>query len=98
MRLIRDGAEVRVDERNEVIYERLLECTEVETAAPTGTAGTASSAIRGRRARSVGWTSAAAAKRIAAILHRNDERLCFSFGNQVVHDPPGMALTAPARF
>ena len=94
VRLIGDGAEVGVDERNEIVDEHLLERAEVERAS----ARTRHSAVRraGRSRRSVRWPRAG--ERIAAVFHRDDERLRFSLGDQVVHDQSGVALAAPARF
>src|ERR1041385_3838419 len=99
MRLVRDGAEVGVHERNEVVDEHLLERAEVEAAA-----GAAASARtrRGVRRACAGWgrvgSPQSAAERVASELHRDDEGLRFALGQQVVHDEAGAALAAPAGF
>ena len=92
MRLIGHGAEVRVYERNEVFEERLLEGTEVEVSSRSATGG-----IR-RASRSRVRSSWTAGKWIAAKFHRDDERLCFCFGEQVIQDETSVALPAPASF
>src|ERR1043165_5176198 len=93
MRLIRDGAEVRVDERNEVFDERLLKSAEVKVAKATAS-WTASRVVRcAGRSRSGVRSARATAKRITTEFHCNDERLRFPLGDQVVHDQSSMALT-----
>src|SRR5438128_2456979 len=78
MRLIGDGAEVRVNKRNEIVEERLLERIEVEISSRA-----ASSAVR-RAGRNRVRSPLTTGKWIAAKFHRDDERLRFSFGEQVV--------------
>src|SRR6185503_14974112 len=84
MRLIGEGAEIGLDERNRVVDERLLKRAEVKGA----------SARAGARRSRVGW----AGTTDAAVLHHDDERLAFSLGDQVVHNQTGVALAAPTCF
>ena len=88
MRLVRDGAEMCVDVRNEVINEDMLEGGEVE-----GWASSWSSSV-------VGAAGAAdtAGEGISAEFHDDNEGTGFSFGEEVVHNPAGVALAAPAGF
>src|SRR5580765_7854036 len=84
MRLIGERAEVSVDIGNQVLNNDLLEGAEIERASPW-------TRTRGSR---VGGTRTTD----AAIFHHDDERLCFSLRDQVVHDEASVALAAPAGF
>src|SRR5438045_1476288 len=81
------AAEVRIDERNEIIDQNFLERAEVQVA-NAASARAASRAVRCTRAhsRSSVGRSRAAAEGIAAEFHRNDERLRFPVGEEIVQD------------
>src|SRR5262245_40295531 len=99
MRLIGDGAEVGIDEGNQVINEHTLERVEVEGTKAAAPARTRSGTVR-RASSSRGRVRPprAAAERIAAVFHHDDEGLRFSLDDQVVHDKTSVALPSPAGF
>src|SRR3954462_9696350 len=94
MRLIGDGGEVRVHERNKVLDKRLLEHAEIEVASrgtPSDAVGcTSRSRRRVRLSRAAKW--------ISPGLHRNYEGLGFAISAQVIPDQTGVPSSAPARF
>ena len=105
MRLIGKGAEVGINERDQIIDKNRSETAEVEPAS-AGTGGTSRPAAPGARAvgrpahrlargRSTTWAGSAGN---IAVGHHDDEGPGFACGDQVVHDQAGVTLVAPAGF
>ena len=103
IRLIRQGAEVGINEGDQVVDQNPRESAEVEHAS----AGTASARRSALVAPAGGGICCAGGSRSAtragsagdvAVGHHDDEGLGFALGDQVVHDQPGVALAAPAGF
>jgi hypothetical protein len=90
MRLIGEGTEICVDVGNEIINKDMLEGGEVEVR-------TWAWSWFGRVVGS-GGAASAASEGIPAEFHGDNERPGFSFGEEVVHDPAGVALASPAGF
>src|SRR6478736_7134265 len=109
MGLIGERSIVGIDEGNQLVGKDALERTEVEAARATAAAGRAARLTRGRwrctgrrcRSRRSGLTvrrsaPPAATSDVAAVVHDDNKRLRFSFGDQVVHDQVRATLAAPA--
>src|SRR5215213_10250495 len=111
MGLIGERSIVGIDEGNQLFGKDALEFAEVEAAGATAAAERAALLTRGRRPASSGrrrlTRSCLPIRRsapptspsdVAAVIHHNDERLRFSFGDQVVHDEVRATLAPPAGF
>ena len=100
MGLIRYRAEICIDVGNEVVNEEVLEGGEVEvrTWAWSWSGSVVRSAGGGRSRSGVCGAAGASSEGISTEFHDDDEGPGFSFGEQVVDDPAGVALAAPAGF
>src|SRR5688572_22120243 len=109
MGLIGERSVVGIDEGNQLFGKDALERAEVKAARATAAAGRAALLTRGRRRASSDRRRLTrsylpirrsppptAPANVAAVIHHDDKRLRFSFGDQVVHDEVRATLTAPA--
>src|SRR5438309_8319751 len=99
MGLIGERSIVVIDEGNQLFGKGALERAEVKAARATAAAGRAARLTRGRSRASSGrrrltrsclpirWSAPPTGPSdVAAVIHHDDKRLQFSFGDQVVHD------------
>src|SRR5437764_13137228 len=98
MWLVGKGAEMCIDVRNEIVDEDRLESGEVEVWAAWWSGGIVGPADGWGSRDNVRGAAGAAGEGIPAELHDDDEGHDFSFGEEVVDDPTGVALAAPAGF
>jgi len=90
MGLIGDRAEVCVDVGNEVVNQDMLEGGEVEVR--TGACSWFGRVV------SSGGAASATGEGIPTEFHGDNEGPGFSFGEEIVHDPTGVALASPTGF